>query len=341
MNESTDYDGAWKETLERFLPQFLQLAFPAVHRAVDWSKPVRFLDTELQEIVRAAEAGTLRVDKLVEVTRVDGAEDWLLIHAEVQTQREAEFAERMFDYHCRIRNRFQRPLVSLAVLADEQARWRPACFESEVLGCRIRFDFPVCKLSELDLKPWLASGNPVARVIAAHRVAQQTAGVGGAGKRRRGKLGLVRSLLESGASLEEVAEVLRLMNWLLALPAEEEVIFREELGRLQRETRMPYISTYDRLVRAEGLEEGLLLGRQEGREEGREKGREEGREEGVRKGRRLALLETIAEALVERFGASSVAIRPRLEAVEDEAVLRQLVKRVWTAGSLAEFEEGM
>jgi flagellar biosynthesis/type III secretory pathway protein FliH len=124
------------------------------------------------------------------------------------------------------------------------------------------------------------------------------------------------------------------MNWLLALPAEEEVVFREELGRLQRETRMPYISTYDRLVRAEGLEEGLLLGRQEGRQEGRE----EGREEGVRKGRRLALLETISEALLERFGASSLAIRPRLEAVEDEAVLRQLVKRVWTAGSMAEFE---
>ena len=93
---------------------------------------------------------------------------------------------------------------------------------------------------------------------------------------------------------------------------------------------MPYISTYDRLVRAEGLAEGLLLGRQEGRQEGRE--------EGVRNGRRLALRETIAEALVERFGDSSVEIRPRLEAVEDEAVLRHLVKRVWTAGSLAEFE---
>ena len=119
-------------------------------------------------------------------------------------------------------------------------------------------------------------------------------------------------------------------NWLLALPAKEEVIFRKELGRLKKETRMPYISTYDRLVRAEGLEEGLLLGRQEGREEGRE--------EGVRKGRRLALLETISEALLERFGGASEAIRPRLEAVEDEVVLRQLVKRVWTVGSMAEFE---
>ena len=325
MNEPTDYDGAWKETLERFLPQFLEIAFPAIHRAVDWAKPVRFLDTELQEIVRAAEAGTLRADKLVEVMRVDGIEEWLLIHAEVQTQREAAFAERMFDYHCRIRNRFRRPVVSLAVLADEQARWKPAGYDVDVLGCRIRFDFPVCKLSELDLASWLAAGNPVARVIAAHRVAQQTSGVGGAGKRRKGKLGLVRSLLESEANVEEVAEVLRLMNWLLALPVEEEVIFREELGRLQKDTSMRYISTYDRLVRAEALEEGLQKGRLEGRLEGR-----------------LTLLrETISEALRERFGVVPESAHSRLEAVADEVVLRRLAKRAWTVGSVAEFEAEM
>jgi hypothetical protein len=322
LNEPTDYDGAWKETLERFLPQFLELAFPAIHRVVDWSKPVRFLDTELQEFVRASEAGTLRADKLVEVMRVDGVEEWLLIHAEVQTQRDAAFAERMFDYHCRIRNRFQRPVVSLAVLADEQARWRPTWYEVEVLGCRIRFDFPVCKLSELDLEPWLAAGNPVARVIAAHHVAQQTAGASEAGRRRRGKLGLVRSLLESGARVEDVAEVLRLMNWLLALPAEEEVIFRKELERLQQETRMPYISTYDRLVRAEGLEEGLSLGLQKGRQEGRQ----------------AVLREAIVEALLERFGPPSEAVRPRVESVADEAVLRRLMRRAWKVGSMAEFE---
>ena len=196
----------------------------------------------------------------------------------------------------------------------------------DVLGCRIRFEFPVCKLAELELERWLALGNPVARVIAAHRVAQQTAGAGGATKRRRGKLGLVRSLLESGASVEKVAEVLRLMNWLLALPAEEEVIFRKELGRFQKGTSMPYISTYDRLVRAEGLEEGLSLGLQEGLQKGRQEGR------------LTVLRETIAEALLERFGVAFESVRPRLESIEDEAVLRQLVKRVWMARSMADFE---
>jgi hypothetical protein len=325
VNEPTDYDGAWKETLERFLPQFLALAFPAVHRAVDWAKPVRFLDTELQEVVRAAESGLIRADKLVEVERVGGGEEWLLIHAEVQTQWEGEFAERMFHYHCRIRDRFRRPLVSLAVLADEHPNWRPARYEVDVLGCSIRFDFPVCKLADLELQPWLMAGNPVARVIEAHRVAQRTARGGIGGSRRKGKLKLVRSLLCSGAAIEEVAEVLRLMNWLLALPEDEELIFREELGRLQKETRMRYISTYDRLVRAEGLEEGRKEGRQEGRQEGR----------------RTALREAVAEGFAERFGAMPEGVRSRLESVDDESVLRRLVRQVWVAGSMREFEEGM
>jgi flagellar biosynthesis/type III secretory pathway protein FliH len=136
------------------------------------------------------------------------------------------------------------------------------------------------------------------------------------------------------------------MNWLLALPAEEEVVFREELGRLQRETRMPYISTYDRLVRAEGLEEGLLLGRQEGWKEGWKEGWREGWREGWKEGwregrqecRLAALREMIVEALLKRFETSSEAVRLRLEVVEDETALRQLVKRVWTVGSMAEFE---
>ena len=115
------------------------------------------------------------------------------------------------------------------------------------------------------------------------------------------------------------------MNWLLALPVEEEVIFREDLGRLQKETSMRYISTYDRLVRAEALEEGLLMGLQKGRQEGR-----------------LTLLrETVAEAVRERFGVVSESAHSRLEALADEEVLRRLAKRVWTVGSVAEFEAEM
>ncbi len=46
-----------------------------------------------------AELGERRADKLVKVWRHGGEETWLLIHLEVQSQHETNFARRMFVYH--------------------------------------------------------------------------------------------------------------------------------------------------------------------------------------------------------------------------------------------------
>ena len=35
--EQIDYDSPWKEVLDRFLPQFLELFFPERHAGIDWS----------------------------------------------------------------------------------------------------------------------------------------------------------------------------------------------------------------------------------------------------------------------------------------------------------------
>ena len=75
LDPSTEYDAAWKATLETFLHPCLSLAFPRLADQIDWSAPPRFLDTELQEIVRDSDAGPMRVDKLVEVMRLI---HWLL-----------------------------------------------------------------------------------------------------------------------------------------------------------------------------------------------------------------------------------------------------------------------
>jgi hypothetical protein len=42
-----DYDGAWKAALGVYLQEFLALCFPAIHAAIDWARPYRFLETEL------------------------------------------------------------------------------------------------------------------------------------------------------------------------------------------------------------------------------------------------------------------------------------------------------
>ncbi len=126
----TEYDSPWKEFLDAFLKPFMEFGFLDLHDAIDWSQPVIALDKELQQIAPVSDAGVRTVDKLVEVKLLDGASKWLLIHVEVQSQRVEEFAELMFVYYYRIRDKYDKPLVSLAVLGDNHPDWRPDCFVS-------------------------------------------------------------------------------------------------------------------------------------------------------------------------------------------------------------------
>jgi hypothetical protein len=93
-----DYDSAWKEAVETFLPDCLAFFFPRAYDAIDWERGHAFLDLELRQVQHEAERGRQVADKLVRVYRRDGADAWVLIHIEIQSQPEGDFAERMFTY---------------------------------------------------------------------------------------------------------------------------------------------------------------------------------------------------------------------------------------------------
>ena len=113
MAPSDDYDSPWKEVLEVYLEEFLAFCFPIVHAGIAWSANYEWQDRELQLVAPDSERGSQAVDKLVEVRRRDGSDAWVLIHLEVQSQRDRSFAERMYRYHARLYDRHRRPIVSL------------------------------------------------------------------------------------------------------------------------------------------------------------------------------------------------------------------------------------
>jgi hypothetical protein len=114
-----DFDSPWKEALDRYFEAFLAFFFPVAHADIDWSRGYEMLDKELQKIVRTARQGRRVVDKLVKVWLKTGEEGWLLIHVEVQARKERDFARRMHVYNYRIFDRYDREVVSLAVLVDD------------------------------------------------------------------------------------------------------------------------------------------------------------------------------------------------------------------------------
>ncbi|MEK9703508.1 MAG: Rpn family recombination-promoting nuclease/putative transposase [Deltaproteobacteria bacterium] len=72
-----------------------------------------------------AEFGTRFVDTLAQVQSRSGEAGLVYIHVEIQGQREAAFAQRMFTYNYRLFDRYGLPILSLAVLSDEEPHWRP------------------------------------------------------------------------------------------------------------------------------------------------------------------------------------------------------------------------
>lgn len=301
----SEFDSPWKEVLDRFLQPCLRFFFPEVHDAIDWDRGYESLDTELQQIIREAELGPRLADKLFKVWLKNGEESWLLVHIEVQSQAHQKFAERMFIYHYRIYDRYRRPVVSLAVLGDDVPGWRPTRFESALLGCKLCLEFPVVKLLD-----WLGreeeleqDASPVAAVVLAHLKTVQTRT--DLPTRKVWKMRLVRGLFERGLSAEEIRQWFRLIDWIMDLPVELEQQFRSELRQYEEESKMPYVTSVERLARAEG--------------------REEGREEGLQ--------ESIERGLQSRFGDAGLELVPTIRGIHDLAVLRAIVDVLWTASS--------
>jgi hypothetical protein len=145
----------------------------------------------------------------------------------------------------------------LAVLADEQATWRPDRFGFSRLGCVLDFRFPVVKLldyaerwQELEQHP-----NPFATFALAHLKTQETRHAPQA--RLEWKSRLVKRLYERSLTAQDVNKLFRFVDWLMDLPEALTGLFWQDITQFQEERRMPFITTPERVGFRRGLEEGI------------------------------------------------------------------------------------
>lgn len=80
-------------------------------------------------------------DKLVEVQLLAGPARRVLLHIEIQSQREASLARRIIDYNYRIFKEYGLLVISLVVLADEVPSWRPHAFHNVLPGAVMGISF--------------------------------------------------------------------------------------------------------------------------------------------------------------------------------------------------------
>ena len=310
------YDSPWKEAIEHYFPEFMAFYFPDAYAGIDWTKEHVFLDQELRAVVQDAELGTRFVDKLVRVTELSGAESWIYIHIEVQGKRQAEFAKRMFVYNYRIFDRYEKPVASLAVLADEHKHWKPTSYGYNVLGCRHTLEFPAAKLTDYDekLDELLASDNAFGLITAAHILTRQTRKEHQ--ERYEAKLRLIKILYKRHWDKQRVINLLTVVDWLMTLPAWLDTKVWKEIETIEEIEKMQYITSIERIGIAKGRVEGQVEGIAKGRVEGETKllKRQLERRFGALPAWATEKLSNASESALEAWG-EAVLTAPTLDAV--------------------------
>jgi hypothetical protein len=172
------------------------------------------------------------VDKLAQVWLKDGHQQWILIHAEVQSFFDAAFSERMFSYFYRIYDKYRQQIAAIVVLADKKKNWKPDTFNLSLANTQLTYTYPVYKILEQDENTLQAVNNPFALVILAALYVLSYHSKGEDFKYQF-KLELTRLLFEKGYETAKIKSVFLFVHTLLQMqegPKQE--LFFEEVKKM-------------------------------------------------------------------------------------------------------------
>jgi len=341
-----DFDNAWKEILDQNFPWFMKLFFPAVYEQIDWKRGYELLDKELHRITSKAKVGKRYVDKLIKVYIYGGKEVWVLIHIEIQSQRDANMPERMYIYNSAIFMLHKKPVMSIAVLGDDDPQWKPEPFESDVWGSYVKFHYHTIKLLDYrdKIEELKQSGNPYAFFVIAHLKTLETKR--NPQERFNYKEALTKEMIKLGQPLETVQSIIKFIDIMMTLPDELEQEFLQRIYTYQEETNMPLLAPFEKIAMEKGRQEGWQDGRQvgkqegwqEGRQEGWQEGKQEGWQEGIERGELREAQATLQDILEDRFAPLPDRLKEHIHNIEDISTVRNLRKQSLGAQSLQDFE---
>ena len=172
-----NYDSAWKEVIEKLFQNFLEFFFPDFHEAIDFDKQFEFLNTGMRPVVTFSKRGDRASDVLVKVHLKNGTRRYIciFIHIEVQGRPAENFMEKMYIYNYRTfdkRIEPNVPVVSAAILTDEDPNYRPDEYAVKFGRFELRMKIPIAKIIDYKIHPELneylnTTSNPMSLVVKA------------------------------------------------------------------------------------------------------------------------------------------------------------------------------
>src|ERR671930_479234 len=107
------HDQLFKQVLEAFFPDFLRLFDPDTAAHLDLTT-VTFRNPEVFIDLPQGERRT--ADVVAEVRSLEGEPELVIVHVEIQREREPDFSRRMFQYYVALRQRENKPVIPIALV---------------------------------------------------------------------------------------------------------------------------------------------------------------------------------------------------------------------------------
>lgn len=263
---NSKYDSAWKEVIERFFKFFLEFFFPEMHDKIDFSRKIEFLNTGLRSITASSDLGDRVSDVLVKVYLKDGTPRYIciLIHIEIQGQPRVDFMERMYIFNYRTfdkRIEEGAPVISAAILTDDNETYRPDEYSVRFCGFELRMKIPMVKILDYKLKPEMmekleTSDNPMAVVVKAQLKNLEVKKADEDTKFEVTKE-MIRLCYRQGYSRDDVNVLVKFIEWVFRLSKAFEKRLKEEIKRIEEEYKMPYLASWERDAKKEGMKQGM------------------------------------------------------------------------------------
>jgi hypothetical protein len=272
-----DYDNLFKTIFHEYFWDALKIFLPELYEAADRSQPPEFLEQEMRKVTFDLGGGANRTDLLTSIKLCENIKKLVLCHLEQQGQGGDDLPTRMYRYKEAIHLLFGQEPVGIAVITESRPKGEKAFYSWEQFGVEVGYRYVNVVVANLDDDLLLAGENRVGFVLYAAKRAAKCGGDDG--KKFRYLREITALWAQRGWPAEEKRIILLAIEHLLRLDSEyyvnRFVEHMETLTESLKEEKDMYVSAFERVYTARGMEKGMEKGREQGREQGIEQGKEE------------------------------------------------------------------
>jgi len=303
-------DQLFKELLQIFFREFMELFFPSVAARLDFSR-VTFLDKETFTDISQGEQR--EADVVARAHTLEGDPEIILAHIEVEARRRSVFPTRMFEYYMVFRLRYRLPIYPIVVYLSSGAggltaeRHEERLFDEQVN----LFTYRAVGLPDLPADEYLEHENPLGPALSA---LMKPSELGRVVQKYRSLRAMARTKLDDArkAVLTNIIEIY------LPLNTSEQDDFQALLEGIEGKEIRDMISVYEQRGVERGIEQGI----------------EQGIERGIEQGKRDSLF----RLLRGKFGDLPDRIISRIEGIHDAAELDRLFDQAMQVSALKDLD---